>query len=119
MVRLPPLNKIINTLKLKNMRKISKEMSNAFINGKKFKKGNTEVIINNYASCGTLTQIFLHGNLIAEDSDEGLKITNANWMSNVTKERLNALPGVNIHQKNFKWYLNGKEWDGQMIKISK
>jgi hypothetical protein len=100
------------------MRKITKEMSAAFLSGSPFKKSNTKIMVNNFANCGTLTQIFLHGNLIAEHSDEGLKITNAGWFSNTTKERLNGLPGVSIFQKRGKWFLNGFEWRGEWVKIS-
>lgn len=38
-------------------------------------------------------------------------------MRKITKERLNALQGVNIVQKNFVWYLNGKEWNGELTDI--
>ena len=36
----------------------------------------------------------------------------------ITKERLNGLHGVSITQKNFIWYLNGKKWNGNLIKIN-
>ena len=39
------------------------------------------------------------------------------WSSNTTKERLNGLTGVNIWQKDFVWYLNGEEWNGEWIRI--
>ena len=41
------------------------------------------------------------------------------WFTPTTKERLNALPDVNIVQRNFKWYLNGnlKPWDGKKIDV--
>jgi hypothetical protein len=29
------------------------------------------------------------------------------------------LNGVRIHQKNYQWYLNGKEWDGKMTDVNK
>ena len=99
------------------MRKITKEMAQAFSNNAPFNKDNTRVQINHYAPCGTLSQIYLHNNLIAEQSDEGLKITNCGWFSNVTKERLNALPNVSICQKKGKWYLNGKDWNGEWLEI--
>jgi hypothetical protein len=100
------------------MRKITSNMYKAYHNSKPLSKGNTVVSINKNASCGTLTQIFLHGNLIAEYSDMGLSITNAGWKTNVTKERLNALPGVSVYQKKGQWYLNGKEWNGEWVNIN-
>lgn len=39
------------------------------------------------------------------------------FFTNTTKERLNALPGVNIVQKLGKWYLNGVLWDGTLTNI--
>ena len=46
-----------------------------------------------------------------------IQSTNCGWFSNTTKERLNGLPNVNIYQKNFEWFLNGKKWDGNLIDI--
>jgi len=47
-----------------------------------------------------------------------IRITNAGWKSNVTKDRLNALPnGVSINQVRGEWFLNGNPWDGSWIKI--
>lgn len=63
--------------------------------------------------------LFLHGNAIARHGENGIEISNAGWKSNTTKERLNGLPGVNVHQKNFVWYLNGKEWDGDWVTVNK
>lgn len=74
------------------------------------------------ASCGNShtdgSALFLHGNKIAEWRDGELFITNAGWSTNTTKERLNGLHGVNIHQKDYTWYLNGVEWDGSWVKVS-
>jgi len=97
------------------MRKITRESVNAFNNDQNFKKGNTEVEV-----LPNVTIMRLHGNAIAyryNDPKRTLSITNCGWESNTTKERLNALEGVNIRQKNFIWYLNGKEWDGSIIDI--
>ena len=68
-----------------------------------------------------VTILKLHGNIIAyryNDTKQTLSITNAGWFSNTTKERLNALPNVHITQKNWVWYLNGKEWNGELIDIN-
>ncbi len=72
--------------------------------------------LNNTESTGS--ELFLHGNKIAEWREDGLWITNAGWSSNTTKERLNGVRGVSIYQKNFAWYLNGKEWDGRWIRVA-
>ena len=99
------------------MRQITKQSIAAFLNGEKFSKQNmlVEVLPN-------VTILKLHGNAIAylyNDPQKTLSITNAGWQSNTTKERLNALPNVHIQQKNYVWYLNGKEWDGNLIDINK
>jgi hypothetical protein len=91
------------------MKKVTKEIVDAFLNGKYKKVGNSE------SSGGDL---FLHHNKIAYfDIDGFLWISNAGWESNTTKERLNALPNVRINQKDFVWYLNGKAWGGGWTKI--
>lgn len=97
------------------MRKITIESRNAFLQNTPFSKSNMQVIVT-----PTKTKLLLHGNTIAinyKDKRKGLKITNAGWQSNTTKERLNALPNVSIQQKNWIWYLNGKQWNGELTKI--
>jgi hypothetical protein len=63
----------------------------------------------------------LHGNAIAyryNDPEQTLSITNCGWQTNTTKERLNSIPGVNIYQKAGIWFLNGEEWDGELIDVT-
>ena len=74
---------------------------------------NTKVVTEN-----GVTSMFLFGNKIAEEKEGVLRITNAGWKSNTTKERLNALNGVSISQKNFVWFLNGQEWNGNWKQIN-
>ncbi len=97
------------------MRKITEESVNAFMNAKKFSKQNMSVEV-----LPNVTILKLHNNAIAyryNDPKQTLSITNCGWFSNTTKERLNALPNVSICQKNWNWYLNGKEWNGELIDI--
>ena len=97
------------------MRQITKESINAFMNASNFNKQNTSVEV-----LPNVTILKLHNNAIAyryNDPKKTLSITNAGWQSNTTKERLNALPNVNILQKNFIWYLNGKEWNGELTEV--
>ena len=98
------------------MRTITKESITAFMNAERFKKANmiVEVLPN-------VTLLKLHNNTIAyryNAPQRTLTISNCGWFTPTTKERLNALPNVNIYQKAFKWYLNGKEWDGSKIDIN-
>lgn len=80
------------------------------------------------ANQSTAKKLYYHGNLIAEWRKDGLYISNGGYTtysrggteipgSKTTKDKLNALPGVSIHQAKCKWYLNGKEWSGEWIKI--
>ena len=98
------------------MRQITNDSINAFMNAKKFNRQNMSVEV-----LPNVTILKLHGNIIAyryNDPERTLSITNAGWFSNTTKERLNALPNVHITQKNWVWYLNGKEWNGKLIDIN-
>jgi hypothetical protein len=96
------------------MRKITKEAVSAFLERRTFRKSNMSV-----EEIGGQYRLKLHGNSIANIDEIGvLSISNAGWASNTTKERLNGIPGVRIHQKNWTWYLNGVEWDGNWKRIS-
>lgn len=98
------------------MRKITQETVNAFNAATPFKKANMEVEV-----LPNVTIMKLHGNAIAyryNDPQRTLSITNCGWQTPTTKERLNAIEGVSIHQSNFVWYLNGKEWNGELIDIN-
>ena len=98
------------------MRQITQQSVNAFLNAQKFNRQNMEVEV-----LPNVTILYLHNNAIAyryNDPQRTLTIQNCGWFTPTTKERLNALPNVNIVQKSFKWYLNGKEWDGSKIDIN-
>ena len=97
------------------MRQITKESINAFNWGFTFSKSNMNVKVFN-----DVVKLQYHGNTIAIKNriTNKISITNCGWFSNTTKERLNALEGVNIHQKNFVWYLNGNEWNGELTEIN-
>ncbi len=95
------------------MRQITNNARNAFENNQVFGSGNTTVTVVD----GT-TSLILLGNTIAIKDKDGLRITNCGWQTNVTKERLNALRGVSIHQKDYSWYLNGILWNGDWVTIN-
>lgn len=102
------------------MRKITSDAVSAFRRGVKFNRGNTTVELN---LLGLEVSLKLHGNCIARripklDGSTKFEICNGGWRSSTTKERLNGLPGVSIHQKDWVWYLNGKEWDGSWTMIN-
>jgi len=96
------------------MRKITKEAVDKFLSRETFKKSNMEVD-QGYGQF----RLKLHGNVIATLDELGvLTVSNAGWATNTTKERLNGIPGVRVHQKNWNWFLNGVEWDGSWKRIS-
>jgi len=97
------------------MKMITQQAVAAFNNAESFKSGNTKVIVK-----PNVTVLLLFNNEIAyryNDPERTLSITNAGWKSNTTKERLNGLDGVSIQQKAGIWYLNGKEWEGELIDV--
>ncbi len=99
------------------MKQITRESVNAFLNAERFSKSNMTVEV-----LPNVTILKLHNNPIAyryNDPENTLCIQNCGWFSSTTKERLNALPNVSIYQKNFKWYLNGIEWGGELTEIKK
>jgi hypothetical protein len=96
------------------MKLVTQNSVNAFYNDAKgIFGGNTQVTV----QVNGPTKLFLFGNLIAIKEKGVIKITNAGWQSNTTKERLNGLRGVRINQKNFEWFLNGELWNGDWKQI--
>ena len=95
------------------MRKITREAYQAFINKEPFTKSNTVVQV---SEDNTVT-LLLFNNVIAKQVGGILSITSAGYPTNTTKERLNAFPGVRIHQSKGVWYLNDIFWDGDWIII--
>jgi len=90
------------------MRQITQNLCEAFMSRSKKTNGNT--------STDGVT-FYLHGNAIAQWRDDGLYVTHAGWPTVTTKERLNGLNGVSIHQAKGEWYLNGHKWDGSWVKV--
>lgn len=95
------------------MRKITQLAVNAFMRRTPFNQSNTKVEV-----YPTDTRMYLHGHLIAViDLMGSIKVTNAGYFTNTTKERLNGIPTVSVNQKNFEWYLNGEKWDGSLKEV--
>ena len=95
------------------MRKITRSAYQAFISKEPFAKSNTTVQVSEDGG----VQLLLFGNTIAKQKDGTLSITTAGYPTNTTKERLNAFPGVRIHQSKGVWYLNDLFWDGSWITV--
>lgn len=90
------------------MRQITAEVTRAFEQRRVFKKGNSRT---------DGTAMYLFENKIAEWREDGLWISNAGWSSSTTKERLNGLTGVRVHQRAGVWYLNGYWWSGEWVNV--
>ena len=91
------------------MRKIERQMNSAISAKRDWKLANTEVV-----SVDGVSFVYLHGNKIAEVGENFLRLFDGGWQSVTTKSRLNAilrehgLPGENIFQKKFEWFVTLK-----------
>ena len=101
------------------MRQISIDAANALIEKRPFIRSNTKVVVIKEPSGVKTALLLLHDNEIASygniNGEDKLRITTAGYETVTTRDRLNALPGVCIHQKNWKWYLNDFPWNGDWI----
>ena len=92
------------------MRKITEQAVRAFRNNEEFKKDNTQICKGTHDSGALFFK--LHNNTIAMKVGDTIKIKDAGWQTNTTKERLNGIleecgSGYSfIFQKDFQWYLN-------------
>ena len=96
------------------MRKIESQMNAAISEGKDWSNANTRV-----ENRDGVSYVYLHGNLIAEVDDNGIKLYDGGYQSVTTKSRLNAIlsehgiAGEGVFQKNFDWFIrlyNGTEF---------
>ena len=90
------------------MRKIESQMCAAVQKNINWQSGNTSVHFNEESGDSIVR---LHGNKIAEVSDNDMTIFDGGWQSVTTKSRLNALctefciDGEGVFQKDFKWFV--------------
>lgn len=111
-------------------RKITTAVVAAFLKGKAFRCDNTSVQVRPFqADKEDSVILVLFGNPIAryKVDDRVLYVCDGNHQTvttrprppktATTKDRLNGLPGVSVHQKAGQWYLNGEKWDGYWTKI--
>ena len=91
------------------MRKIETLMNAAISENKEYwSNANTSV-----ETIDGVSYVRLHGNLIAEVDDNGIKLYDGGWQSNTTKSRLNALCdefafGHGVFQKNWQWFISDR-----------
>ena len=90
------------------MRKIEQQMNDAVANNENWQSANTSVHFDPETG---ISVVRLHGNKIAEVSDNDMTIFDGGWQSVTTKSRLNALcsefcvTGEGVFQKDFTWYV--------------
>ena len=95
------------------MRKIETQMNAAIKGNKNWSNANTQVTTE-----GTLSKVYLHGNLIAKVGDDFVTIFDGGWQTTTTKSRLNALcsefciTGEGVFQKNYQWFV--RKFVGQL-----
>ena len=95
------------------MRKIESQMVAAIKSNKDFKVANTEVI-----SCTNVSDVYLHGHLIARIGETWIELFDGGYQTNTTRSRLNAIlsafgmDGERVFAKNFDWFVN---YNGQPI----
>ena len=93
------------------MRKIERLMNAAIKDSKDFKMDNTEVI-----SCSEVSDVYLHGNLIARIGETWIELFDGGRQSKTTKSRINAIlsehgvPGECVFQKNFQWFFQSNDY---------
>ena len=95
-------------------RKITQESVQAFYNRAKFNKSNMSVELTDEG----LPLLKLFGNTIAGMDRMGVWITDAEWPTRTTFERLNGLDDIRVSTKKGQTYLNGEAWDGSKTYIN-
>ena len=110
-----PIMTSVQTNRFTLMRKIETLMNAAISENKEYwSTANTSV-----ETIDGVSYVRLHGNLIAEVDDNGIKLYDGGWQSNTTKSRLNAIltehgiAGEGVFQKNYQWFIrlyNGTEF---------
>ena len=110
-----PIMTSVQTNRFHSMRKIERLMNVAISNNHEYwSKANTSV-----ETIDGVSYVRLHGNLIAEVDDNGIKLYDGGWQSVTTKSRLNAIlsehgiAGEGVFQKDYQWFIrlyNGTEF---------
>jgi len=89
----------------KAMRKVTKQIREAFMNG------NTQTVGNTHTDGNS---VWLFGNKIITKQDGKIIWTMAGYPTKTTQERLNGILGLRIYQKNFTMMLDDKNVDDSL-----
>ena len=86
-------------------------MNAAITAGKDWKLDNTEVV-----ACSNVSDVYLHGNLIARIGETWIELFDGGWQTVTTKSRLNAIlsehgiPGEGVFQKKGEWFFKSNDY---------
>lgn len=91
------------------MRKIEQAMNVAINSSTNWAAGNTTVKNEN-----EISEVYLHGNLIAKVGETWLQLWDCGYQTATTKSRLNAILhehgcGEYIYQENFEWFMENSQ----------
>ena len=84
-------------------------MNDAISNQQNWQSANTAVTFDFDSG---VSEVFLHGNKIAEVGDTFIRLFDGGWQTNTTKSRLNAIlsehgeMGDRVFQSNFDWFVS-------------
>jgi hypothetical protein len=104
------------------MRKIAQDAARAFCNNCKFSRDNTQVRTSTTIGDQPMTELILHGSIIARRRNGQLFVTLAGYPTSTTKSRLNALMeecnrSIRFFQRDHEQYLGsfiGDRWTRQI-----
>ena len=94
---------------------INEKVSSAFYRDAPLSVGNTTI-----TKFEGRILFILYGHTIAvKDIEYGtLTLDTCGYPTRTTISRLNLIDGVNVYTRKGKLYLNGKEWDGEKVKLA-
>ena len=91
------------------MRKIEQQMNAAIKSKANWCSANTQVC---WDTASQVSEVYLHGNLIARIGECFIQLFDGNYQSKTTKSRLSSILRAHgngpdgIYQKNYVWYVN-------------
>ena len=72
---------------------------------------NTYLVVRNDGGFG----VRLHNTEVVVHYEDRIVLDSGGYQTVTTKERMNKYTPFNIYQKNFKWFVNGKPYQDNMI----
>lgn len=64
-------------------------------------------------------QLFYEGNCVAFIKEKtGLWLDSCGWKTKATLSLINIIPDVDVYVEKGQWYINDKEWNGELINVN-